>query len=82
MLKRVFWYATYLDRLVDPYMMLTYLQKMQGRFFDGKRIEASLYSGRQRFKRSGTHDDYAEEEGDASEKKRLDDFAKWLTEGD
>ncbi|KLO19508.1 hypothetical protein SCHPADRAFT_924428 [Schizopora paradoxa] len=66
----------------DPLSAQACILKMQGRFFDGKRIEASLYSGRQRFKRSGTHDDYAEEEGDASEKKRLDDFAKWLTEGD
>ena len=55
---------------------------MQGRFFDGRRIEASLYSGKQRFKRSGAG---AEFEGDteAAEKKRLDDFAQWLMhEGD
>ncbi len=52
---------------------------MQGRFFDGKKIEATLYSGRQRFRRSGVNDDY-EDDVDASEKTRLDDFAKWLTE--
>lgn len=55
---------------------------MNGRFFAGRRIEATLYAGKQRFKRSGTHDE-AESEGDEDEKKRLDDFAQWLmSEGD
>lgn len=26
---------------------------MQGRFFDGRRVEAALYTGKQRFRRSG-----------------------------
>ena len=57
-------------------------QKMNGRFFAGRRIEASLYAGKQRFKRSGAGDEI-EGEGDEAEKKRLDDFANWLmTEGD
>lgn len=55
---------------------------MNGRFFAGRRIEATLYSGKQRFKRSGTGDD-VEGDGADAEKKRLDDFAQWLlTEGD
>ncbi len=55
---------------------------MNGRFFDGSRVEASLYAGRQRFKRSGAGDDTKEEDDDA-DKKRLDDFAQWLmAEGD
>ena len=55
---------------------------MQGRFFAGRRIEASLYSGKQRFKRSGTGDELGGD-SEAAEKKRLDDFAQWLlTEGD
>jgi HIV Tat-specific factor 1 len=54
---------------------------MDGRFFDGRRIEAELYSGKQRFKR-GTDEDI-DGVGDEAEKKRLDDFASWLmTEGD
>jgi HIV Tat-specific factor 1 len=58
------------------------LKKMNGRFFDGRRIEATLFSGKQRFKRSGAGDE-VEEEGAEAEKKRLDDFAQWLlTEGD
>ena len=61
-------------------VILTFNQKMNGRFFDGRRIEASLFSGKQRFQRSG--DDF-EGEGDEAERKRLDDFAQWLlTEGD
>jgi HIV Tat-specific factor 1 len=55
---------------------------MNGRFFDGRRVEASLYSGRERFQRSGAHDDI-EGDNDDAEKKRLDEFSKWLmTEGD
>jgi HIV Tat-specific factor 1 len=57
-------------------------QKMDGRFFEGRRIAAELYSGKQRFKRSGAGEDI-EEGGEDAEKKRLDDFALWLlTEGD
>lgn len=55
---------------------------MNGRFFAGRRIEATLFSGKQRFHRSGGLDEH-EGEGDEVEKKRLDDFAQWLlTEGD
>jgi HIV Tat-specific factor 1 len=50
---------------------------MNGRFFAGHKIEAALYSGRQRFNRSGPGDDI-EGEGEETEKKRLDNFAKWL----
>ena len=55
---------------------------MNGRFFAGQRIEASLYAGKQRFKRSGAGDEI-EGDNDEAEKKRLDDFANWLmNEGD
>ena len=57
-------------------------QKMNGRFFAGRRIEASLYAGKQRFRRSGAGDEF-DGEGDEDEKQRLDDFAQWLmSEGD
>ncbi|KAF8829254.1 hypothetical protein F5051DRAFT_320328 [Lentinula edodes] len=66
----------------DPLSAAACVIKMNGRFFDGKRVEASLYSGKQRFQRSGAGEDI-EGEGDEAEKKRLDDFAQWLlTEGD
>lgn len=57
---------------------------MNGRFFAGRRIEASLYVGKQHFKRSGVGDgDDVEGDSDEAEKKRLDNFATWLmTEGD
>ena len=55
---------------------------MNGRFFAGRRIEAELFSGKQRFKRSGASDNM-EGGGEEAEKQRLDDFASWLmTEGD
>ncbi|KAG6845387.1 hypothetical protein H0H87_009734 [Tephrocybe sp. NHM501043] len=66
----------------DPISAKACLLKMNGRFFAGRRIEASLFSGKQRFKRSGAGED-AEDGGAEGEKKRLDDFAQWLmTEGD
>jgi len=51
---------------------------MHGRFFAGRKVEASLWAGKQRFKRSGAGDDDEDDEG--GEKRRLDDFAKWLLE--
>lgn len=55
---------------------------MNGRFFAGRRIEAFLYTGKQRYRRSGVGDEH-ENEGAEDERKRLDDFAQWLmTEGD
>jgi len=65
----------------DPLGAQACVLKMDGRFFAGRRIEAELYSGKQRFKRSGAGEDV--EGGEDAEKKRLEDFALWLmTEGD
>ena len=58
-------------------------KKMNGRFFDGRQVQATLFDGKtSMFRRSdrggplaGDEED-AEEEGD--EKKRLDAFASWL----
>ena len=59
------------------------MQKMQGRFFSGRKVEASLWIGKQHFKRGGVAEDVEEVGGDEGEKKRLDAFAHWLlTEGD
>ncbi|KAL4074048.1 hypothetical protein V8B97DRAFT_1865601 [Scleroderma yunnanense] len=66
----------------DPLSAQACVLKMNGRFFAGRRIEASLYTGKQRFKRSGVGGDF-EGELDEAEKSRLDKFANWLlTEGD
>lgn len=66
----------------DPLSAQACILKMNGRFFAGRRIEAALYTGRQRFKRSDGGDQ-SEGGGDEGEKKRLDDFATWLmTEGE
>ncbi|KAK4684470.1 HIV Tat-specific factor 1, partial [Tremellales sp. Uapishka_1] len=53
--------------------------KMNGRFFDGRRISAALYTGRERFEKSGKGDLDDEEEG---QRARLDNFARWLVDGD
>ncbi|TDL26119.1 hypothetical protein BD410DRAFT_784158 [Rickenella mellea] len=66
----------------DPLSAQACVIRMHGRFFAGRQVEASLYSGKNRFKRSGTGDEI-EGDGDDAEKKRLDAFAQWLlTEGD
>ncbi|KAF8893367.1 hypothetical protein BD779DRAFT_1505804 [Infundibulicybe gibba] len=66
----------------EPLSAQACVLRMNGRFFAGRRVEAALYSGKQRFKRSGMGDEI-EGAGDEAEKKRLDDFANWLlTEGD
>ncbi|KAH8083783.1 hypothetical protein BXZ70DRAFT_900532 [Cristinia sonorae] len=66
----------------DPLSAQACVLKMNGRFFSGRQVEASLYSGKQRFKRGGANDEY-EGGGEEGEKRRLDDFANWLmTEGD
>jgi len=65
----------------EPLSAQACVLKMNGRFFAGRRVEAALYAGKQRFKRSA--DDLLDDEGVEGEKKRLDDFAQWLmTEGD
>ena len=48
---------------------------MNGRFFSGRRVEASYQKGKITFKRSDNKD---EDEDDDVEKKRLDEFAQWL----
>lgn len=54
---------------------------MNGRFFDGRQVQATLFDGKAKFRRSGVGADGADEEGTAEEeKKRLDAFAKWLEE--
>ncbi|KIM40155.1 hypothetical protein M413DRAFT_73499 [Hebeloma cylindrosporum] len=66
----------------DPLCAQACILKMNGRFFDGRRVQAELFTGKQRFKRSGTGEDLGGE-GDEAERQRLDEFAKWLlTEGD
>ncbi|KAJ7262183.1 hypothetical protein B0H12DRAFT_1013023 [Mycena haematopus] len=66
----------------DPLSAQACVLKMNGRFFDGLRVEAALYSGKQRFKRSGAGDEI-EGDNDEAEKSRLDNFAQWLlSEGD
>jgi HIV Tat-specific factor 1 len=54
---------------------------MQGRFFAGRRVEAFLFDGQERYRRTVDSGDI-EFDGE-TEAKRLDDFANWLmAEGD
>jgi HIV Tat-specific factor 1 len=52
---------------------------MNGRFFAGRKVSAGYLNGRAQFKKSGREE--AEEENDGEEKERLDEFAKWLEDG-
>jgi len=51
--------------------------KMNGRFFDGRKVTAALYTGKERFKKTGGGSDLLDDD-DEVEKQRLDDFAKWI----
>ncbi|KAF9461270.1 hypothetical protein BDZ94DRAFT_1167931 [Collybia nuda] len=65
----------------DPVSAQACILKMNGRYFAGRKIEATLFTSKQRYRRSGTGEE--EGDGDEAEKKRLDDFAQWLlTEGE
>lgn len=48
---------------------------MNGRWFSGRKVEASFFTGKQRFKRSGGG---GQGDEDANEKTRLEDFENWL----
>ncbi|KAG9038049.1 hypothetical protein FRB95_002977 [Tulasnella sp. JGI-2019a] len=53
--------------------------RMNGRFFDGRKVTAELYTGKEKFRKTGDANDILDEdEGDEAEKKRLDAFARWL----
>ena len=57
--------------------MMNVRQKMNGRYFDGRKIEAPLFDGEERFKKSGAGQ--TQEDGEeAGENERLADFEKWL----
>jgi len=67
----------------EPISAQACVLKMQGRFFSGRKIEASLWIGKQHFKRGHGVDEVDDIGGEEGEKKRLDAFAHWLlTEGD
>ena len=52
-------------------------QNMNGRYFAGRKIEASVFDGEERFKKSGAGQ--TQEDGEeAGENERLADFDMWL----
>lgn len=54
-------------------------QKMNGRYFAKRKIEAYLFDGKERFKKSGVGQAHEHEDGEkAGEEERLADFEKWL----
>ena len=57
--------------------MVNVRQKMNGRYFAGRKIEAYLFDGEEQFKKSGAGQ--KQENGEeAGENERLADFEKWL----
>ena len=57
--------------------MMNVQQKMNGRYFVGRKIGAYLFDGEGRFKKSGVGQ--TQEDGEeAEENERLADFEKWL----
>ena len=57
--------------------MMNVRQNMNGRYFAGRKIEASVFDGEERFKKSGAGQ--TQEDGEeAGENERLADFDMWL----
>nr|XP_031862309.1 uncharacterized protein CI109_002274 [Kwoniella shandongensis]KAA5529381.1 hypothetical protein CI109_002274 [Kwoniella shandongensis] len=65
----------------DSVAALACVKKMNNRFFDGRRIYAGLYTGKERFKKSGGIKEFGDDE-EGEEKERLDNFAQWLVDGE
>ncbi|TYJ55307.1 hypothetical protein B9479_004030 [Cryptococcus floricola] len=66
----------------DPISAQACINKMNNRYFDGRVIYAGLFTGKERFKKSGGRSYEDEDEDGEGEKGRLDNFAKWLVDGD
>ncbi|PVG02380.1 hypothetical protein CPB86DRAFT_697072 [Serendipita vermifera] len=60
----------------DPISAKACILKMNGRWFGGRKIEATYFTGRQRFRKSGGGT--IEVDDEAGEKARLEEFEKWL----
>src|SRR5947209_7968981 len=52
------------------------IQKMNGRFFAGRRVEAEIFDGKQKYLKTGSKSNETDEE----EATRLEKYAKWLEE--
>ncbi|KAL7006819.1 hypothetical protein EMMF5_003705 [Cystobasidiomycetes sp. EMM_F5] len=54
--------------------------KNNNRFFGGRQLKAWLYDGKTRYQKSGGTEDaiIAGEDGEAAEKRRLEEFGRWL----
>ena len=57
--------------------MMNVRQKMNGCYFSGRKIEASLFDGKERFKKSGAGETQKDGE-EAGESERLVAFEKWV----
>ncbi|WVQ81459.1 hypothetical protein IAT38_003583 [Cryptococcus sp. DSM 104549] len=67
----------------DPVSAQACIAKMNNRYFDGRVIYAGIYTGKERFRKSGGTQSFGDDEdGDKEERERLDNFAQWLVEGD
>ncbi|KIM30446.1 hypothetical protein M408DRAFT_328039 [Serendipita vermifera MAFF 305830] len=62
----------------DPISAKACIVKMNGRWFSGRKIEASFFTGKERFRKSGGGMALDDAEEAASEKARLEGFEKWL----
>ncbi|KAK7204496.1 hypothetical protein BZA70DRAFT_194110 [Myxozyma melibiosi] len=57
------------------------VRRMDGRFFSGRRLEAALYDGLARYKKSGKKSGATDEDGEKEEEERLKKFGEWLESG-
>ncbi|KLT39738.1 hypothetical protein CC85DRAFT_330491 [Cutaneotrichosporon oleaginosum] len=62
----------------DPVAAQACVKKMDGRYFGGQRVSAAIFSGKERFRKSGGLS-FGE---DLEEQERLDKFAEWIAESE
>ncbi|WRT68944.1 uncharacterized protein IL334_005926 [Kwoniella shivajii] len=67
----------------DPIAAQACVTKMNNRYFDGRVIYAGIYTGKERFRKSGGITSFGDDEQtEKEERERLDNFAQWLVEGE
>ena len=85
--SKVLWWASSKSDFHSCFILVAtnlYLSANEPRLFSIHQITAELYSGKERFKQSGTSDEsmIAPEDVEVENKKRWDEFARWLVDGE
>lgn len=68
-------------KFTDPIAAQACVIKNNNRFFAGRQLNAWIYDGKTRYRKSGAGEESAPKEGETAEeaeKRRLEEFGQWL----